>query len=113
MALPFLSLFLTEERHYSESQAGLAVAAYGLAGLVTSPWAGSLVDSIGPSQLMVWSLLLGGALMAIVPFVPGYVPLVLFVLVWSAATESFRPAAMALVTDSVTPANKRSAITLY
>jgi len=113
MALPFLSLFLTEQRHYSESQAGLAVAAYGLAGLVTSPWAGSLVDSIGPSRLMIWSLLVGGALMAVVPFIPGYLPLVLFVLVWSTAVESFRPAAMALVTDSVSPDNKRSAITLY
>ena len=113
MALPFLSLFLTESRHYTESQAGFAVAAYGLAGLVTAPRAGKLVDSIGPFRLIVWSLLVGGTLMAFVPFIPGYFPLVAFVLFWATATEAFRPAAMALVTDSVEPAQKRTAITLY
>jgi predicted MFS family arabinose efflux permease len=70
MALPFLTLFLTEKHRYSESRAGVAVACYGLAGFLTAPYAGRLTDRLGSARLLVWSLALSGALMLIVPLMP-------------------------------------------
>ncbi len=113
MALPFLSLFLVEHRHYTESQAGLAVACYGLAGFLTAPIAGKLTDGIGPFGLMLGSLTVAGCLVLLVPFIPGYVPLIAFIILWAIANEAFRPAGMAMITDSVPPDKKRCAITLY
>ena len=68
MALPFLALYLTEEQHYSESRAGIAVACYGFVGFLTAPYAGRLTDRLGPVRLMRWSLALAGLAMFIVPF---------------------------------------------
>jgi predicted MFS family arabinose efflux permease len=113
MALPFLTLYLTEEHHYSESRAGLAVASYGLAGFLTAPWAGRLTDTVGPVRLMFWALIFSGTLMLIVPFMPGYWLVVAAVVVWAIFNEAVRPAGVALLTDAVPVENKRSAITLY
>src|SRR5438132_13488159 len=113
MALPFLVLFLTERHHYSESRAGFAVACYGFSGLVTSPYAGRLTDRLGPARFLIWVLVISGTLMLLVPVMPTYALVVAAVAVWAAFNEAARPATFALLTDSVPPHRKRSAITLY
>jgi MFS family permease len=113
MALPFLALFLTESRHYSESRAGLAVACYGFVGFLTSPYAGRLTDRLGPARLMRWALALAGVAMLVVPAMPGYWLVVASIGVWAVFAEGVRPASVALLTDSVPPERKRSAISLY
>lgn len=113
MAVPFLALYLTENRHYSASRAGLTVSCYGLAGFVTSPYAGRLTDRIGPARLMVWALLVAGALMLVIPLLTAYPIMLAAIIVWAAFNEAVRPASFTLLTDAVPPTRKRSAITLY
>ena len=113
MALPFLALFLTEHHHYSESRAGFAVACYGFSGFVTAPYAGRLTDRIGPARFLICTLAVSGALLLLVPLTQRYGLLVAVVALWAAFNEGARPATFALVTDSVPPHRKRSAITLY
>ncbi|MGB7219761.1 MAG: MFS transporter [Vicinamibacterales bacterium] len=113
MALPFLALYLTEERHYSESRAGIAVACYGFVGFLTAPYAGRLTDRFGPVRLMRWSLVLAGLAMFAVPFMSAYPLVLISVALWAAFGEAVRPGSVALLTDSVPTDQKRSAISLY
>src|SRR4029079_2916089 len=113
MAVPFLTLFLTQNRRYSESAAGLAVSCYGFTGLITSPYSGRLVDRLGPARLMLWALIASGVLMVVIPFVPSYPAIIAMIVIWAAFNEGVRPATFALLTDSVPASDKRRAITLY
>jgi len=113
MALPFLALYLTQERHYSESSAGIAVACYGFVGFLTAPYAGRLTDRLGPVPLMRWSLTLAGCVLFIVPFMPAYSLVLVSVGLWAGFGEAVRPGSIALLTDSVPTERKRSAISLY
>jgi len=113
MALPFLALFLTERHHYSESRAGFAVACYGFSGFVTSPYAGRLTDRLGPARFLIWVLAISGTLMLLVPIMPTYALVIAAVIVWAAFNEAAHPATFALLTNSIPPHHKHSAITLY
>jgi MFS family permease len=89
------------------------VACYGFAGFVTAPYAGRLTDRVGPARFMIWALALSGTSMLLVPLMPTYALLIGSITVWAAFNEAVRPATFALLTDTVPPLKKRSAITLY
>ena len=69
IVLPFLIIYLHEVRHFSLSTSGIVVAALGAVGLVTGPFAGRLVDRIGPRTTLMASLALLAAGYGGFPFV--------------------------------------------
>jgi predicted MFS family arabinose efflux permease len=61
MVLPFLTLYLTRERGFTITQAGQALAAYGIGGIFGSYLGGWLCDRLDARRVMVASLALTGA----------------------------------------------------
>ncbi len=108
MVLPFLVLYLNRTLGFDAKHAGLVLTAYGISALVTAPFAGKLSDRFGPLQVMRWSLGISGMLLFLLPLAHHYAVIVAAVVVWSAISEAFRPAALAFIAD-ITPFEQRKA----
>lgn len=112
MALPFLTLYLTEHLHYSQAHAGYVLSIYGIGALVTAPLAGRLSDHVGPLRIMRFSLLFSGVLLFFVPLVQSYYALCGLAFVWAMVSEAFRPASMSIISDWVLPEQRKAAFAL-
>jgi MFS family permease len=112
MVLPFLSLFLTQERGVGATRSGVALVAYAVGSLLSAPFSGRLADRISPRRVMLLSLALSGAAVLVLPLAPGLWGFVAAVFLWSALAESFRPASLAAVTHAVGSEDRRAAFAL-
>jgi len=112
MVLPFFALYLTQKLNISESDAGFVLACYGIGALITAPFVGKLSDYIGALKVMKYSLLLTGLVMFIYPVFNAYTILLIVTLLFSVISEAFRPANLALITEVVTPEQRKTAFAL-
>lgn len=110
--LPFITIYLTR-RGYSPPQAGVAIAAYGLGGLVAQAIGGLLADRIGRKNAIALSMLSAGVCTlglwqadSLGLIYPLMVALGFF-------GELHRPAAGALIADLLPPEQRVTAFTLY
>ncbi len=100
----FLILYLTSIG-FSPARAGLALTAYG-AGSIAGVFASGLVcDRIGPRQAIVAAMVGSGVLVAMLPLVHAYAPLVGLCIGAGAAAQLYRPASLAMLA-SLTPRNR-------
>lgn len=113
MALPFLVLYLTEGRRWTEAEAGTAMMVYGLGCLVASPLAGRLADRLGHARVLQHSLWLSGAALLLLPFASARWLLFPLIFAWAAFTQAFWPSAMALLTTLVAPEQRKAAFALH
>ena len=95
MVLPFLALYLTEERGFTPAQAGQTLALYGLGAVVASYFGGWLCDRIDPLAVMKWSLALTGLSFLVLGHLESRLAISAMMIVWSFVGEIFRPANMA------------------
>lgn len=109
MALPFLVIYLTRQRHLAAEQAGLVLGAYGAGSLVAGPVAGWLVGRTNARRVMVVSMC--GSAAALLALQAAVSPLAgtALVVAWALSAEAFRPAAAAVVAEQVAPEQRRSA----
>ncbi len=112
MVLPFLILYLTTERGLSAGRAGIVLAAYGLTSIAGAPLAGRLADKVGSLPVMRVSLAMTGVLLFAYPFAKTFPQLIVVTALWSLVDVSFRPASLKLMTESVEPAQRKSAFVL-
>src|SRR5687767_9018187 len=66
--VPFLALYLTRERGFSEVQAGLVIALYGAGAAIPGPVGGTLADRFGRRVALGLGLWLGAAGMLFLGF---------------------------------------------
>lgn len=104
--LPFLTLYLTQVRRLSPSQAGLMVALYGAGASVAGPLGGFLADRVGRRATLLAALGLGGAGMMAIGFVQRLEVLAPAIFCVAAVGEMYRPAMQAAVADMVPPADR-------
>ncbi len=112
MVLPFLALYLTQEREFTTAQAGQALAAYGLGGVAASYAGGWLCDRVNPLWVMKASLLLTGLGFVTLGQVRGRFAIFLVILVLSFVGEIFRPANMAALAAASDPGERSRSFAL-
>jgi MFS family permease len=113
MALPFLTLYLTQALGWPAPKAAAIVTLYGAVALFTAPLAGKLVDRLGAPRVMRASLTLSGLVMLLFPLAETFPAICGMTILWALATEAFRPANMTAVTDSVPAEQRKQAYALH
>lgn len=97
MVLPFLALYLTDERGFDVDSAGRVVALFGVGSIFGVTLGGWLTDRIGARRVQLASLLLNGLCLLALWRARGPLVISTTVVVMSLASEVFRPANSAAI----------------
>ena len=110
--LPFLAIYMTR-RGYSTTQAGLAIAAYGIGSLCASLIGGHLADRLGRRKTIVLSMFAGAIAMLCLSQARHLSMIVLFSSLTGLTGEIYRPASSALLADLVPAGQRVTAFAAY
>ncbi|MFF7214420.1 MDR family MFS transporter [Streptomyces sp. NPDC008238] len=102
----FLALYLTLDRGYSATYAGLVASLYGLGGAVGAVVGGVLTDRVGRRWTMLLAQVAAAAGTATLAFVQGQAEIAAVATVIGVASSASRPAVQAMMAD-VVPAEDR------
>ena len=108
----FLALYLTVERGYSASYAGLVGALYGAGGVVSAIGAGVLTDRLGRRPTLLLAQLSTAASVATLSLVTHPVAIAAVAGLVGMATNGSRPAVQAMIADLVAPEDRVRAFAL-
>jgi predicted MFS family arabinose efflux permease len=113
MVLPFLALYLTEERGFSVTGAGRALALYGVGAMAASFLGGWLADRFEPVRVMTWSLVATAACFFVLGRLEAPWAIYLALAALSLAGESFRPANLTAIGRASGEVARAKSYTLY
>jgi predicted MFS family arabinose efflux permease len=113
MALPFMTLYLTNALGWPATRAAAMLGLYGAVALVAGPWGGALCDRFGASKVMRVSLTGSSLMLFLFPFAKTAASVAVLTVVWAAFSEAFRPANMAAVTESAPEDMRKQAYALH
>ena len=109
VVVPFLALYLTQERLLSKALAGLLISLYGVGAILAGLTGGMLADRYGRRVTLLLSLF-GGALATLgIGFARQLSILALFTFLVGWLGEMYRPAVAALIADVVPPEKRTRA----
>ncbi|GLW35556.1 MDR family MFS transporter [Actinoplanes regularis] len=97
----FLSLYLTGERHFTQSQAGLVLGLYGVGGAIGTMAGGVLADRWGRRPTMLLAQFGAASLMLTLGFAHSYPQILVVTGLLGAFGEGVRPAFSAMMVDVV------------
>ena len=112
MVVPFLSLYLKENMHFTLSNVGWVMSAFGLGSVAGSWLGGKLTDKIGYYKVMFYSLLLTGVLFIGLQFMDTFLSICIGVFIVTISGDSFRPAIFVALNAYSKPENKIRSLTL-
>lgn len=113
MVLPFLALYLTEERGFTTAGAGQVLALYGLGAMAASFLGGWLCDRFDPRLIMKASLILTGLGFLALGQMESRPAILATIVFLSVAGETFRPANAAALARASDPAERTRSFALY
>lgn len=106
--VPFLTLYLTGQG-YSPTAAGLAVSAYGAGNLFASLVGGHLADRLGRRETILLSTFSAAIMMLLLSQAHSLPLIIILTFITGLASEAYRPASSALLTDLVKPGQRLTA----
>jgi len=112
MVLPFLTLYLTEERGFPAATAGLTLTIYGISAIFVAPLSGRLSDRLGGLRIVKCSLFLSGLTLLIFPFANSLISILAMTCLWAIVNEAFRPPSMSIIGDLAGPSHRKAAFAL-
>ena len=111
MVLPFMTLYCND-RGYTQTQGGLAVAIYGVGSLFGAFIGGRLSDKLGFYYVQFAALFFGGIMFIILGQMNSYLTLCICIFFTSMVNESFRPANSSAIAYYSTPQNRTQSFSL-
>ncbi|MEU6062346.1 MFS transporter [Streptomyces sp. NPDC047097] len=108
----FMALYLTLERGYSASYAGLVASLHGLGGVISSLVAGVLADRLGRRPTLLAAQLATAGSVALLGFMEHPVAIAAVGFLVGAASNASRPAVQAMMADIVPPEDRVRAFSL-
>ncbi|MBE9666522.1 MFS transporter [Mucilaginibacter boryungensis] len=92
MVIPFMTLYCTQQLHFSIAQAGWIMGIFGLGSISGAFLGGRLTDKYGFYDVQVFALFSGGVLFILLGFQHTFLTLGIFTFILSLCNEAFRPA---------------------
>lgn len=108
----FMALYLTIDRGYSASYAGLVAALHGLGGVVSSLGAGVMTDRLGRRPTLLVAQVSTALSVALLGFVRDPVAIAAVAFLVGMASNASRPAVQAMMADIVRPEDRIRAFSL-
>jgi predicted MFS family arabinose efflux permease len=105
MAVPFMSMYVTQSQHRSLSDAGLIITLYGVGSILGASIGGFMVDKIGFRPVQVFTSIVSGLLFILFAFVEDFSQICLLVVLLSFVAEAFRPANFTAIAAYSKPEN--------
>lgn len=112
MVIPFMTVYLTQQLHFSVQQAGLVMTCYGMGGIVGAFAGGRLSDRYGFYPVQFWSLLLQGLIFLALGQMHTLLQFCICIFVLSAVGDAFRPANTAATAHYSNPENRTRSYSL-
>jgi len=97
----FIAIYLTADRHFSQSQAGLVIGVYGVGGAIGTTVGGVLADRWGRRPTMLTAQFGAAGLMLTLGFAHPYWQILTITGLLGVFSEAVRPAFMAMMIDVV------------
>ncbi|WEH41096.1 MFS transporter [Streptomyces sp. AM 2-1-1] len=108
----FMALYLTLDRGYSASYAGLVASLHGLGGVISSLGAGVMADRLGRRPTMLIAQVSTALSVAVLGFMESPVAIAGVAFVVGMASNASRPAVQAMMADIVPPKDRVRAFSL-
>ena len=105
MAVPFMSMYITQSMHRSIADAGLIITLFGVGSVLGALAGGYLTDKIGFRPVQVISLVMSGGMFAIFGHINDFNILCGLTVILSFFVEGFRPANNTAVASYSSPEN--------
>jgi predicted MFS family arabinose efflux permease len=103
MAIPFMSLYVTQSLHQSAEGAGLIITLFGVGSIIGSSAGGKLTDLFGFRPVQILSSITGGLMFILFSTITDFYTLCGLSLVISFFSEAFRPANFAAIATYANP----------
>lgn len=112
MAVPFMSLYMTQYLKRPPSDAGLIIALFGLGSIGGATVGGKLTDVIGFRSVQIYSSVIGGIFFIMYSTITDFHLLCIFTLLISFFSEAFKPANYAAISTYAAPGTSTRSFSL-
>ncbi|MFN7119777.1 MAG: MDR family MFS transporter [Saprospiraceae bacterium] len=112
MVVPFLTVYLTSQLHFSLPQAGWVMLCFGVGSVIGTLIGGKLTDKIGYYKVQFWSLVLSGIMFITLLVMHSFWQVCAAVFVLAVVADAFRPANHASIAIYSKPENRTRSYSL-
>jgi len=112
MVIPFMTIYLTQQLHYTLVQAGIVMGLFGFGAICGGYFGGRLSDKIGFYNVQMITLLGGGFLFIVLGQMSSYTSICIFTYLLSLVNEAFRPANAAAIAQYSNEENRTRSYSL-